>query len=280
MKPMGKYSALTVAMAFAAVGSAAQADAVWDRIAERGKIVCGAIPNDKIGSWHDRESGQWEGYEIELCRAIAADLSTEMGKEIVPEFRETSWKTIVLDLQASKIDLWPGMSATEERKKALSMIGPMYDLAFCGVNSKSFTEGATWESLNDPAVRIATVTGTSVETAFKEGAPNATHISLGEYAEVTLAVQSGRADVMGADILRCVNVRAAAPDAFGQITVPEPLKSMGSSAGILKDADQLAEWLAVWAEEKRASGAVTEIFMKAFEAAGVDIAELPPEVKF
>lgn len=280
MKKTVKLRTLMLASAVAALGSAAQADAVWDRIQESGKIVCGAIPNDKIGSWENRDTGQWEGYEIELCRAIATDLTTEMGKEITPEFRETSWKTVVLDLQSNKIDIWPGMSATEERKKALSMIGPMYDLSFCGVKNKAFTGGETWESLNDPAVRIATVTGTSVETAFKEAAPNATHISLAEYAEVTLAVQSGRADVMGADILRCVNVRAAAPDAFGEIAIPQPVKSLGSSAGVHKSADKLSAWLTTWSTEKRASGAVNGYFMKAFEAAGIDTANLPAEVKF
>lgn len=280
MNKNNNLRALMLASAIAVAGTAASADPVWDRIEASGRIVCGAIPNDKIGSWEDRATGQWEGYEIELCRAVASDLSAEMGKEITPEFRETSWKTVVLDLQSGKIDLWPGMSATEERKKALSMVGPIYDLAFCGVTGEGFERGATWESLNDPAVRIATVTGTSVETAFKEAAPNATHISLAEYAEVTLAVQSGRADVMGADILRCVNVRSAAPDAFGEIVIPEPVKSLGSSAGIHKDADKLSPWLAAWAEEERKSGAVNEIFMKAFTAAGVDTANLPPEVKF
>lgn len=271
----------TAAAAFAAAfGGTASADVLWDRISETGKIVCGAIPNDKIGSWLDRGTGEWLGYEIELCRAVAEDLSKEMGKEITPEFRETSWKTIVLDLQSNKIDMWPGMSATEERKKALNMVGPMYDLAFCGVTAKGFDKGATWESLNDPSVRIATVTGTSIETAFKEFAPNATHISLAEYAEVTLAVQSGRADVMGADILRCVNVRATASNAFGDIVIPQPLKSMGSSAGILKEADETAEWLQKWAEEKRASGAVTEIFKKSFGDAGVDESEIPSDVSF
>src|SRR5262249_51702479 len=148
--------------------------------------------NDPIGSWVERSSGQWQGYEIELCKAIATDLSKDMGKTITPEFKETSWKTVVLDIQAEKIDIWPGMSATPEREKALSMIGPMYVLTFCGIPNKNFQSGKTWESLNKQGVRIATVIGTSVETAFKKLAPNATHITLTGYDEVTLAVQSGR----------------------------------------------------------------------------------------
>ncbi|WP_312795043.1 transporter substrate-binding domain-containing protein [Tianweitania sp.] len=258
----------------------ASADPVWDRIEAAGTIVCGAIPNDPVGSWEDRKTGQWEGYEIDLCRAMAADLSKEMGKEIKPEFRETSWKTVVLDLQSNKIDIWPGMSATPEREKALTMVGPMYGLAFCGVTGKSFESDGTWEALNKPEVRIATVTGTSIEAAFKKLAPKATQITLSEYSEVTLAVQSGRADLMGADALRCLNVHKNAANSFGDIVFPTPVQSMGSSAGVIKQADKLAAWLKPWSEKKQASGEIKGIFMKVLDNAGFDTSVIPPEVQF
>lgn len=270
---------LAACVGLAGVG-VASADPVWDRIESSGTIVCGAIPNDPVGSWMDRKTGQWEGYEIDLCRSIAADLSKEMGKEIKPEFRETGWKTVVLDIQSNKIDIWPGMSATPEREKALSMIGPMYGLAFCGVTSKAFTSDGTWGSLNKPEVRIATVTGTSLETAFKKFAPDATHVTLGEYAEVTLAVQSGRADIMGADALRCLNVHKNAGNAFGNIVFPSPVQSMGSSAGVVKEADRLSSWLKKWSEEKQASGDIKAIFVKVLDMAGFDTSIIPPEVQF
>ncbi|MEP7457256.1 transporter substrate-binding domain-containing protein [Phyllobacterium sp. SB3] len=266
-------------LSLAAYTSAA-ADPVWDRIESSGKIVCGAIPNDKVGSWMDRATGKWEGYEIDLCRAMATDLSKDMGKEISPEFRETSWKTVVLDVQSNKIDIWPGMSATPAREKALSMVGPMYGLAFCGVASKTFQSDGTWEALNKPEVKIATVTGTSIETAFKKFAPNATHITLAEYADVTLAVQSGRADLMGADALRCLNVIQSAPNIFGAITFPTPVQSMGSSAGILKSADRLSSWLKAWSEKKQSSGEIKAIFVKVLNQAGFDTSVIPPEVQF
>jgi len=263
-----------------AATSLASADPVWDRIETSGKIVCGAIPNDKVGSWQDRASGQWEGYEVDLCRAMAADLSKEMGRTIEPQFRETSWKTVVLDVQSNKIDIWPGMSATPEREKALSMVGPIYGLAFCGVSSKQFKSGASWEELNKPEVRIATVTGTSIESAFKKFAPNATHITLAEYSEVAMAVQSNRADIMGADALRCLNVLQSAKNAFGDIVFPTPVQSMGSSAGVLKSADRLSAWLKSWSEQKQASGEIKAIFLKVLAQAGFDTSVIPPEVQF
>lgn len=247
----------------------AMADPVWDRI-ERS----GAIPNDKIGSWIDSATGQWEGYEIDLCRAIAADLELEV------KFQETSWKTVVLDLQAQKIDIWPGMSATEQRKQALSMVGPMYDLAFCAMDGKQSQVGQTWEELNSPDVRIATVTGTSVEAAFKQFAPNAQHITLSEYSEITLAIQYGRANIMGADVLRCLSVMNAAPNVFNSVFFPSPVQAMGSSAGMVKATDKLTPWLTDWATTHKADGTIRDIFLNVMEKAGYDIEMVPPEVQF
>lgn len=283
MRRFAAFKFLTVALATGVALSAsgvASADPVWDRIKASGKLVCGAIPNDPIGSWIERGTGQWQGYEIELCKAMAADLSKEMGKTITPEFKETSWKTIVLDVQAEKIDIWPGMSATPEREKALSMVGPMYVLTFCGLPNKNFQGAGSWESLNKSGVRIATVTGSSVETTFKKFAPNATHMTFTGYDEVMLAVQSGRADVAGADVLRCLSVAKDAPTVFGKVTFPTPTYSMGSSAGVLKSADQLSAWLAKWAKEKQASGAIKKMFTTTLDKAGFDTSVIPPEVSF
>lgn len=275
-----KLSLLAMAGAFAFSAGAAMADAVWDRIESSGTVVCGAIPNDPIGSWVDKETNRWEGYEIDLCRAIVGDLSKEMGKELKIEFHETSWGNVVLDLQAQKIDIWPGMSATEERKKALSMVGPMYNLAFCAMDGKGSDVGKTWEELNSPDIRIATVTGTSVEAAFKKMAPNANHITLAKFSEITLAVQSGRADVMGADVLRCLSAMKDAPNVFNSIFFPTPVQAMGSSAGLLKSSDKLTEWLTAWSEENKADGTIKEIFLNVLSKAGYDADMVPAEVQF
>ncbi len=258
----------------------AKADAVWDQIQETGKIVCGAIPNDPLGSWIDPQTRKWEGYEIDLCRGIAKGLSTDMGKTITPEFRETTWATIVLDIQSRKIDIWPGMSATPEREKALSMIGPMYDLAFCTVNHKGFDVGQNWSDFNNPKVRIATITGTSIETAFKKFAPNATQLTFPGLSEVALAVQSGRADVMGTDALRCLNILKSTPEVFGQVVFPKPFKSIGSSAGTIKGSDKLTAWLTKWTTQNRADDGIKNIFVKVMGNAGFDTSIIPPELKF
>lgn len=269
-----------LAVSTIAVSGAAKADPVWDQIQQTGKIVCGAIPNDPLGSWIDPKTQRWEGYEIELCRSIAKDLSTTMGKPITPEFHETTWATVVLDIQSRKIDIMPSMSATDERKKALSMIGPIFDLAFCAVNRKGFDVGQNWADYSKPTVRIATITGTSIETAFKEFAPKANNLTYPGLSEVTLAVQSGRADAMGTDALRCLNIVKSSPDIFGKVVFPKPYKSIGSSSGLIKGSDKLSAWLTDWAKRSRADNTVKNIFLKLMDTAGFDTSVIPPELTF
>ena len=276
--------AIVGVLSFVAVGlggaNRAVADPVWNRIQASGSLVCGAIPNDPPGSWKDLRTGRWEGYEISLCRAIAVGLSKKMGRAIKPQFRDTSWKTVVLDLQSSKIEIWPGMSATPERMKALSMIGPIYRLSFCGVTSKSFSAGGTWGSLNKPGVRIANVTGTSVETVFDQFTPKATHISLPSFNDIALALQSGRADIIGADAVRCLYIHKKASNMFGQVVFPTPIQSEGSSAGVVKAANKLSSWLKVWSKNMQTSGQVTKIFTTVLKKAGLETNLLPPGLQF
>jgi len=61
---------------------------------------------------------------------------------------------------------------------------------------------------------------------------------------------------------------------------PRPVQSMGSSAGVLKSADQLTAWLQKWSEEKKSSGEIKKVFVKVFDKAGLDSNKIPPEIQF
>ncbi len=217
---------------------------------------------------------------MNLCRQIALDLSIAMKKQLNLKFQETSWSTVVLDLQAGRIDLWPGMSATPERLKALDMAGPMYELAHCMVNGKGRTGRTTWDQYSEPDIRIATVTGTSDEAAIRALAPNATNLSFKDMSEAILAVQAKRADAIGTSVLQCLDILEKNPGAFGELTFPTPMKSLPSSAGIRKDGDRrFHDWVQAWADEARANGKVRWLFYDAFQKAGLDISKLPAGIR-
>ena len=254
---------------------------LWDKIRDSGRLVCGALPAYPIVSYRVDGPRRYEGYAAAFCRAVAAALAAEMKKPIEVAWQETAWATVVLDLQSGRIDMFAGMTATEERKKALDMAGPMYELADCMINRKGFPGFATWEGYNDPKVRIAATSGTSEEKAVRALAPKAEIITFKEVSEAVLAIQSGRADALPLAITTCLNTIKRAAGVFGGYVVPEPVHSSGSGAGMRRDGDgRFAAWLQKWAEESRANGTVKAIFLEQMKLADYDLANLPAGLKF
>ena len=273
--------AVLLAIQLPGVAAAQGRGPLWDKIRDSGKLVCGAMPAYPIVSYSVDGPRRYEGYAAAFCRAIVAALSTEMGKPIDIAWQETSWANLVLDLQSGRIDIFAGMTATEERKKALDMAGPMYELAECVINRKGFPGFSTWEGYNDPKVRIAVTAGTSEEKLVRRVAAKAEIVAFKEVAEAVLAIQSGRADALPLAITTCLNTMKRAAAVFGGYVVPEPVHSDSSAAGMRKDGDgRFAAWLQKWAEESRANGTVKAIFIEQMKLANYDLANLPAGLKF
>lgn len=264
-----------------AVNKAVAANSLWEKISSSGELVCAAIPANPLGSWKLEATGEFVGYEINLCKQIAADLSTAMQKPIRLRLQESNWTTIVIDLQTGRADLWPGMSETPERLKAIDMVGPIYHLAHCAVDRKGLDDLKTWAQYSNPSVRIATITGTSDEQAARELAPKSTLLSFPDMAAATLAVQASRADTLVTNLLSCLDILTRSPKVFGAVVIPAPESSLGSSAGFRKDGDRrFGDWLKKWADESRANGTIQKLFYDAMGRAGMDTSKLPTGFSF
>ena len=259
----------------------AQDKALWDKIRDNGEIVCGAMPSYPIVSYAVPGPAKYEGYASNFCRAIAEGLSMEMKKYIAIRWQETSWATLVLDLQAGRLDIWPGMSATEERKKALDMSGPLYALAECMLHRKGFEGFKTWTGYNDPKIRIAVTSGTTEEKVVRALAPKAEMLSFKQVSEAILAVQAGRADALTLAVTTCLHTMKTTTNIFGGYSVPEPVSSESSAAGMRKDGDsRLLAWVTKWGEDNRANGRVRWLFMDAMQKADFDLGNLPAGLQF
>lgn len=281
---MRKIANLAVAAALALTASgqavAQGARSIWDKVAETGVLTVGAMSANPLGSWREMGQGPYRGYNIAIGEALAQALTQAMGRPVRTEFVETTWGTVVLDLQAGKIDIWTGMSETEERKRALDMAGPMYELAHCYVNRRGLTGLSTWDDYSRPSIRIASVTGTSDEKAVRELSPNATHLTFRQAPEAILAVQSGRADAFGTSVLTCLRILKENP-AFGSVVFPTPVRSLPSSAGMRRDGDgRFHRFVQEWAGRARADGTTTRILSDSIAQAGLDPGNLPSGFRF
>ena len=91
------------------------------------------------------------------------------------EFVETTFKTVVLDLQSGKCDAFFGFNATPERALAIDFAGPLYTLGFVFINRNGWTPpGPGWADYNKPDIRICYPLGTSMEQQAKRWDPKAT----------------------------------------------------------------------------------------------------------
>ncbi len=281
MRKLTVMLAVTVALMSMPGSAAAQAQqAIWEKIQSSGILLAGVTVDNRPGGWKNLSTGTYHGFFVNLARAIAEDLSTAMGKQIKLQFVESTWGTVVLDLQSAKIDLWAGMSATPERLQALDMAGPMYYLSGCLVNRKGLEGLKTWADYSKPEIRIATVIGSSDEKAAQQLAPNATIQSYRDTAQTILAVQAGRADAVINSMLTCMDIKKTNPD-FGRIVFPTPYNGFPSSAGIRKDGDRrFRNFVQNWAEKNRANGTVRRLILDAVREAGLNPDDLPPDVPF
>ena len=273
-------AACALIIATGSLASAQSNQSLWDKIESSGTLMCGAMASNPLGSWKIGPD-QYAGYEINFCNQVAHDLAASMGKPIAVRYHEITWSSVVLELQSGRIDLFPSMSVTEQRKQALDMTEPVLMLDECVINRRGVPGHTEWSQYNVPDMRIATVIGTSDAQAVRDLAPNATILGFKELAEASLAVQAGRADALGTSIIVCLDTAKRAPDAFGDIVVPKPGRPLPSSAGMRRDSDhRFFDWMNQWVAKTRASGLNRQLLFDAIRQGGLDPAKLPANIAF
>lgn len=250
----------------------------WEQIERAGVLRVGVIPARPPYFW--QEGGQWVGFSAQMGADVARALTVAMEKEIRVEFVITSWTSVVLDLQANRIDVFFGLSFAEERRRALHLVGPMYSLPSVAINARGFNPGETWEAFNQPSTRVAVVMGTTDEQAARRFLPNATIRAMRGMAEAVLDIQSGNASTMVTTVLTGLGALKE-NRSLGSLTVLRPVHSLPSFGGTRRDRDgRLATFLQGWAFAYRDSGRARTVIFDAMTRFGLDTNAIPPEVQF
>jgi len=83
-------------------------DSTYDRIASTGALRLGVITNRPPYFW--QENGKWVGFSTQMGTDAAEAFSKAIGKPIRVDFVESSFATIILDIQADKLDVFFGLS--------------------------------------------------------------------------------------------------------------------------------------------------------------------------
>ena len=261
-----------------ASGPVVAASSTWDSIVQRGTVRIGVIPARPPYFW--QEDGKWVGFSAVMGEDMAKALAKKLGKDIKVEFVVTSWTTVILDIQADKVDAFFGLSFSEERKKAVHLSGPLYSLPSVVLKAKGFEIGDKWADFNKPDVKVAVVMGTTDEQIARQLLPNAQIRALKGMGEAVLDIQSRNSTVLVTTVLTGLGALKANKN-LGSMAVLQPTNNAPSFGGTRRDGDdRFGNFLQDWTLAYRADGSAKRVIFDAMEKFGLDTSQLPSAVQF
>jgi polar amino acid transport system substrate-binding protein len=253
-----------------AVSTTASAQSSMEQIKKSGKLRYGVVDYAPL-FYRDKATGKWAGAVVDM----AEDMAKILQVEAVPV--ETTWATLILDLQANKSDIQFAVQATPQRALVVDFAGPAYSNGWYGV-TKPDSPIKTWNDINKPEVRVAVMTGSLDAQILQKMAPKATRVEVPQLADIALSVSSGRADVMLTSVTGALIAKEKNPG-LGNFVRLEPYVSLPSYVAIRREPDQsLKSFVQAWAEFNVLMGYNEQRMKQHFGAAGVK--ELPENVKF
>jgi len=253
--PLGLDAALVddIVAAAASVGFAPAPQSLLDAIIERGALRVGTTGD--YAPFSRKSDDGYEGIDIDLARNLAQSL----GVELV--FVETSWPTLMADLQAGRYDIgMSGITRTLDRQKLADLTGPYHQggkapIVRCGEEAQY----DTLDEIDRPETRVVVNPG-GTNQAFAD--THLTHASVNVFPDNTaifVEIAAGRADVMVTDRIE-VDLQSAVSDTLcpamaGTFTQSEK--------AFLMPRDQVwLNYVNAWLDHMRQDGSLAATFAR------------------
>jgi glutamate transport system substrate-binding protein len=228
------------------------ADTTMGRIQEAGEIKIGVKYDVPPFGFQNPESGQIEGFDVDLGTAIAEKLGVE------PNFIEAISDNRIPFLQDGTVDLvLSTMTINAERDMEIDFSEPYY-IAEGRILTPAETDITGVDSLGGK--RVCTALGSTYEETLKEQAPDADLRLVDSYSECLELIQNGAVDAVSTDdvILTGMIIQ----DDSLQLVEAEPLTTEPYGAGI-KDGDtEFKEFVDGVIQEYKTDGGWAEAYEK------------------
>jgi glutamate transport system substrate-binding protein len=229
------------------------ADSTLGRIQEAGEIKIGVKYDVPPFGFQNPESGEIEGFDVDLGRAVAEKLGVE------PNFVEAISDNRIPFLQDGTVDLiLSTMTINQERDMEIDFSEPYYiarGRILVGPDSGDI------KGVEDLAgKRVCTALGSTYEETLKEQAPEADLRLVDSYSECLELIQNGSVDAVSTDdvILTGMIIQ----DDSLQLVDAEPLTTEPYGAGI-KDGDkQMQDFVNQVFSEYKSDGRWAEAYEK------------------
>ncbi len=241
--------------------STVQSESAMDRVVRTGKIRCSYLIYSSYFQ-KDPNTGKLSG--------IFHDVMEEIGKNSglrVEWVEEVGYTNIFPGLENNRCDvfaggLWPNAS----RAKAATFTVPIfYSAITTWGRPKENRFNRDLNSINAPAVRIATIDGAMEDIIAKIDFPKAQRISLPElssFSQNLLNVATNKADVTFAEPMVVSEFLTTNPGTLKQIAPEKPVRVFGNSLAVKRGETGLKDFLDVSLQEILGNGHVDNILSK------------------
>lgn len=265
-------SSMLVTQAHAQTNAGA-ASSTMAQIKQNGVIRMAGIVGQPPGFTKDLSSGEWSGAYVEMGRSIASELDVKL--EVV----ETTWGNAVLDLQANKIDLAFGLSATPQRALSIQFTPPLFRSPLGTIGRTGFA-AENWTDIDKPEVKVAVEIGTSEETILRRMFTKAPILTFKNFNDAILSVQTGRNDVAVTSMFRSLGARQKMPDQL-DVRFLKPFIGSTVAIGFRYDEDRtFREFLEAWRVFNQTNGTIRNWMEASLPSIGLEPGDLPSEVEF
>jgi ABC-type amino acid transport substrate-binding protein len=174
--------------------SAAASEGREAEVARRGALRICIWPEYFTISYRNRTTGEFEGIDIDLARAFAADLGVR------PEFVETNFRDFMDALERGACDIAMfGVGVTPPRAERVDFSTPHLRSRLYAVASRTGTRAQTWAELDRAGRVIAVAAGTIMEPIMEQRLEAAELLVVRPPATRESEVQAGRADAFVSD---------------------------------------------------------------------------------
>jgi general L-amino acid transport system substrate-binding protein len=203
------------------VAGAASAQATLEAVKARGELICGSNTG-LTGFGAPDANGTWAGFDVDLCRAVAAAV---LGDATKVKFVPTTGETRFTALQSGEVDVLIRNStwtASRDSELALDFVAVNYydgqgfmvkkDL---GVSSAKELDGAT------VCIQTGTTTELNLADFFKQNNITYQPVTIADDAEGQRQYLAGACDTYTTDASGLAASRATLPDAENHIILPE-----------------------------------------------------------
>jgi general L-amino acid transport system substrate-binding protein len=192
-----------------------------DDVKARGELICGSNTG-LTGFGAPDASGTWAGFDVDLCRAVAAAV---LGDATKVKFVPTTGETRFTALQSGEVDLLVRNSTwtfSRDSELALDFVAVNYydgqgfmvkkDL---GVSSAKELDGAT------VCIQTGTTTELNLADFFKQNNISYQPVTVADDSEAQRQYLAGACDTYTTDASGLAASRATMPDAENHVILPE-----------------------------------------------------------